>query len=338
MRTGYDLSGIILLFVIFIAFGAAARAGEAAQAAALTQHILQQGDLTREYLIYDPRRAGAAEPARQAGAAGPAKRAMVIVLHGGGGTARKFADTQNDDTSFSRLADREDILVVFPQGVERHWNDGRDVAHIATQAKGTDDVGFISALIDKMIETQNVDPARIYVTGPSNGGFMSNRLACDLSDKIAAVGIVIATMQEKVLPKCKPSHPVSVLIMNGTDDPLVPFDGGSVRIGKRGKSRGEVLSTAATFDFWLAHAGYVGKGADLPVTVLPDVDPEDKTRVYLQQYKGDAAEVRLYTIKGGGHSWPGARDTALRLIVSATSQDINATQTIWDFFKDKRRD
>ncbi|HEX2752564.1 MAG TPA: esterase, partial [Alphaproteobacteria bacterium] len=77
---------------------------------------------------------------------------------------------------------------------------------------------------------------------------------------------------------------------------------------------------------------------DLPVTDLPDLDPKDKTRVYLQQYKGDAAEVRLYTVKGGGHTWPGARDTLLRLVVSTTSQDINATQTIWDFFKDKRRD
>lgn len=317
---------MIVLLLVFIVW-----AIPVAQAAekGLTSHSFQQGDLTRKYLMYDPR-AGA-------DVAG-AKRPLVIVLHGGGGMAERFAEAKNDNTSFNRLADAEDFLAVYPQGIEKNWNDGRDVAHIPAQAKGVDDVGFIAALIDRMVATQNVDPARVYATGPSNGGFMSNRLACDLSDKIAAVGIVIATMQKNVLPKCKPSHPISVLIMNGTEDPLVPFGGGDVRLGKRGKSRGEVLSTAQTFAFWLAQAGYKGKGEDLPLTALPDVDPDDKTRVYLQQYKGDAAEVRLYTIQGGGHTWPGARDTALRIVVSATSQDINATQTIWEFFKEKRRE
>lgn len=316
---------IILLFFVFVFFThCTAHAAEGV----LTTHTLQQGHLIREYMVYDPR---AGKPSVAT------KRPMVIVLHGGGGTAKKFAEAKNEATSFSHLADTADFLAVYPQGIDKNWNDGRDVAHIPAHATGVDDVGFISALIDRMVAMQNVDPARVYVTGPSNGGFMSNRLACDLSDKIAAVGIVIATMQENVLPKCKPSHPVSVLIMNGTEDPLVPFDGGSVRVGKRGKSRGEVLSTAQTFDFWLAQAGYKGKGEDIPLTALPDVDPDDKTRVYLQQYKGDAAEVRLYTIQGGGHTWPGARDTALRVVVSATSQDINATQTIWDFFKNKKR-
>lgn len=321
------LSAVFFAFLTVCSF-----AVQAAETGALTQHSLQQGDLAREYLVYDPR-AGSESASAQ-----DKKRALVIALHGGGGTAKRYAAAKNDDSSFTKLADREDILVVFPQGVEKNWNDGRDVAHIPAHAQSIDDVDFISRLIDEMVATRNVDPARIYATGPSNGGFMSNRLACDLADKIVAVGIVIATMQKNVLPTCKPSHPVSVLIMNGTEDPLVPFDGGSVRIGKRGKSRGEVLSTADTFDFWLAQAGYAGKGADLPVTDLPDLDPKDKTRVYLQQYKGDAAEVRLYTVKGGGHTWPGARDTLLRLVVSTTSQDINATQTIWDFFKDKRRD
>lgn len=316
-------------FVFSVFLWAGGGSGAYADTGVLTRHTLQHDDRVREYLLYDPR----------AGAAKAGKRPLVIVLHGGGGTAARFAEAKNDSTSFNRQADAADFLAVYPQGVDKNWNDGRNVAHISAHAAGVDDVGFISRLIDQMIETQQVDPARVYVTGPSNGGFMSNRLACDLSAKIAAVGIVIATMQENVLPKCKPSHPVSVLIMNGTADPLVPFDGGSVRgIGKRSKSRGEILSTADTFDFWLAQAGYAGKGADLPAVALPDTEPDDKTRVYLQQYKGDVAEVRLYTVKGGGHTWPGARDTVLRMVVGPTSHDINATELIWNFFKDKKRD
>lgn len=293
------------------------------------QHVVQ-GELTRDYYIYDPRTAAAQDSA--------AKRPLIIVLHGGGGTAEKFSSFMGEQVSFSKLAVREDVLVVYPQGVDKHWNDGRAVEHIKAHATQVDDVGFISTIIDTMVKTKNVDPARVYVTGPSNGGFMSNRLACDLSSKIAAVGIVIAAMQVNVQPVCKPEKPVSVLIMNGTQDPLVPFDGGHVRLVKKGKSRGEILSTADTFDFWLHHAGYRGKGAALPKTALPDADPKDKTRVYMQSFAGETSEVVLYTIEGGGHTWPGARDTVLRRLVGATSQDINATGVIWDFFKNKRRD
>ena len=297
------------------------------QAAELEKHTVIHDGMTREFLVYDPR-----AQTNQPASATP--RPLLIVLHGGGGSAEKFAKMLKGDSSINALADREDIILAYPQGIGKHWNDGRGAEHIETQVENYDDVGFISALIDRMTMDGSVDTKRIYATGPSNGGFMSNRLACDLSDKIAAVGIVIATMPEKMEQPCKPQHPVSVLIMNGTEDPLVPFNGGDVRLSKGGRSRGKILSTEKTFGFWLQQAGYTKPPASLRPTALPDTDPKDKTRVYLQSYDGAAASVALYTVDGGGHTWPGGRHMPLLgSIVGTTSQDINATAVIWDFLK-----
>jgi polyhydroxybutyrate depolymerase len=295
-----------------------------AEAAALEKGALRHGALTREYWLYDPRTDGM----------GQGKRPLVLVLHGGGGKAEKFDVMTGEETSFNALADREDLLITYPQGYKKHWNDGREVPHIEAQALDLDDVGFISKIIDRLVETHNVDPKRVYATGPSNGGHMSNRLACDLADRIAAVGIVIANMPVKYADKCKPAAPVSVLIMNGTEDPLVPFNGGFVRLTKKGKDRGEDMSTAVTFDFWLKQAGNSGGGKSVKSALLPDTDPKDKTRVVKQDYKGANAEVVLYTIEGGGHTWPGGKQYLFEAMVGRTSRDINATEVIWEFFRE----
>lgn len=205
--------------------------------------------------------------------------------------------------------------------------------HIKAQAEEIDDVGFISQIVDEFIKNGDANPARIYATGISNGGFMSNRLACELADKMAAVAIVTATMPVNMVSKCNPSEPVSVLIMNGTEDPLVPYNGGEVRLFKKGKSRGEIVSTADTFDFWLSQAGYKASAQTIKPFGFPDVDIQDNTRVFLQKFKGQNAEVALYTIEGGGHSWPGGRQYLFEFLIGRTSHDINATEHIWDFFK-----
>jgi polyhydroxybutyrate depolymerase len=296
----------------------------ATASAALEKQTIKQGVLTREYWLHDPR--------KDDGGKNKTLRPLVIVLHGGGGKAEKFDGMTGKNASFDALADREDLLVAYPQGFKKQWNDGREVSHIEAQALDLDDVGFISSLIDRLVETHAVDPRRVYATGPSNGGHMSNRLACDLADKIAAVGIVIANMPVKVVNKCKPAQPVSVLIMNGTDDPLVPVNGGEVRLTKRSAPRGEDISTAETFSFWLGQAG-ADKKQDFEKELLPDADPDDKTRVTKQGYKGRDAEVVLYTVEGGGHTWPGGRQYLFEFMVGRTSRDINATEVIWDFFK-----
>lgn len=165
---------------------------------------------------------------------------------------------------------------------------------------------------------------------------MANRLACDIPGKVAAVGIVIGLMPVNYVPQCKPAAPVSVLIMNGTEDPIVPYDGGFVKLFKGGRARGEDISTDDTFAFWLKHAGFGGKPADIKPEQLPDTDPKDETRVSVQSYKGAQSEVVLYRVEGGGHTWPGGNQYLFQKLVGRVSHDINATQVIWDFFKDKK--
>ncbi len=159
---------------------------------------------------------------------------------------------------------------------------------------------------------------------------MANRLACEIPHKIAAVGIIIAGMPKVMKDKCAPASHVSVLIMNGTKDPIVPYNGGAISLMKAGLKRGEDISTEDTFLFWLQKAGK--RTDNIAVEELPDTAPEDGTRVYRKIYKGETAEVNLYTIDGGGHTWPGGRQYLFQVLVGKTSMDIDATSVIWEFF------
>lgn len=310
---------ILLLLMTFFPAGI----GTAFAHAKLEKHEIVHDGMKRAYWLYDPR--------ADNGDNLKTPRPLVIVLHGGGGKADRFDVMTGTENSFDALADRKDFLVAYPQGFEKQWNDGREIVNVEAQSRNLDDVGFISDMIDELVHSRTIDSRRIYATGPSNGGHMANRLACDLSDKIAAVGIVIANMPVLYKDKCRPKHPVSVLIMNGTEDPLVPFGGGTVKV--MGRKRGEDLSTVETFAFWLQQAGFNGDAHQIKAVTLPDSDPKDRTRVMRQDYKSAAGpEVVLYTVKGGGHTWPGGRQYLFKALVGRVSRDINATSVIWDFF------
>jgi len=251
---------------------------------------------------------------------------LLIVLHGGGGTGQGMVKL----TGFNAVADREDFIVVYPDGFEKHWNDGRGVQWQA-QTENVDDVGFISALIDHLSDELSIDAKRIYVTGISNGGMMSHRLGCELSQKIAAIAPVASNIPVNMASVWAPSRPVPVLIINGTDDPLERWDGGEIRLGRN--TFGIVLSVADTVKFW------VGKDQCSPsptIRQLPDKDPSDGTMVRKEVYGGcqDGAEVVLYAVEGGGHTWPGGLQYLTPVIIGKTSRDFNASEVIWQFFKE----
>jgi polyhydroxybutyrate depolymerase len=124
-------------------------------------------------------------------------------------------------TGFDEIAASRGFIVAYPESVNTHWNDTRALSP-------ADDVGFVRALIAEVERAYPVDHARVYATGISNGGFFSQRLACDLSDQIAAVASVAATMPETLVPVCHPSRSVSVMFIQGTADPLVPIEGGAI--------------------------------------------------------------------------------------------------------------
>jgi polyhydroxybutyrate depolymerase len=254
-------------------------------------------------------------------------RPLVIVLHGGGGAGRLVEKL----TGFSALADSEGFVVVYPDAVNRHWNDGREVTRFRSQRENVDDVGFVGALIDTLAGQLGLDRSRVYAAGVSNGGMMCYRLACELSGRLAAVAPVAAAMPESLAGACQPERPVSLLAINGTEDRLVPFQGGGVGLHAK---RGTVVSVRQSVEQWVRHNGC----SPNPDSVwLPDADPHDRVRVKRQLWgEGrDGAEVVLYTVEGGGHTWPGGAERPTRF--GRRAKDMDATRTIWDFFSRHRR-
>jgi len=257
---------------------------------------------------------------------------LVIVLHGRGGNGESMLFVTRK--GFNKLSERDRFIVVYPDGIEQNWNDGRTDQESNDRAhrEKIDDSGFISELIDLMISDLNADPNRVYVTGISNGAIMSYRLACELSTKIAAIAPVDGNIPYMLAPDCLPQSPVSVLAINNINDPLVPYEGGNIYGHFHRFNLGRVLSVDESVSYW------VEKNKCLPVPVVteePDRDPYDGTRVLKKEFKNETngTEVILYAIEGGGHTWPGGIQYLPEWLIGKTSRDIDANEVIWNFFK-----
>jgi polyhydroxybutyrate depolymerase len=244
---------------------------------------------------------------------------LVMAFHGGRGTGRSMEKL----TGLSVLADTEGFIVVYPDGYERQWNDGRNIDRYASHRENIDDVGFISSLIDHLGQSWNIDADRVYLTGMSNGALFCHRLACENPDRIAAIAPVEGTILERWTRECQPSRPIPVCIIKGLEAPL--FEKESKR-----------LSASETAQFWASHNGC----SPTPnVDYEADTDPDDGTRVRREVYEcgSSAREVVFYAIEGGGHTWPGGWQYYPEDVIGRTSRDIDATRLIWEFFARHRR-
>lgn len=246
---------------------------------------------------------------------------LVLVFHG-------LLETSLDMggmTGFSQLADQKGFIVVYPESIGRHWNDGRGTTAIAP--RDADDVGFVLALIEHLTRTLAIDSARVYATGMSNGAMFSQRLACELSEHIAAIGPVSGTMAANIAARCTPSQPVSVVEFHGTRDAFVPWHGGQVR-GLGGK----VLSVPETMARW---AQLNGCGPPPPPMIAEPPRHAQGGMWVLREGYGPCqagSDVALYSIEGGRHFWPRGLERTLPLI-GRVSRPINVTHVIWDFFE-----
>lgn len=247
---------------------------------------------------------------------------LLLVLHGGGDSAwqmRRYAD-------FDRIADHEGFIVVYPQGTENRWNDGRVFDGATLES---DDVEFIAALIEHLLAEYNIDPEHVYITGMSNGGFMAFRLGCELSDRIAGIAPVTATFSLELAAVCAPAYPLKVLIINGTGDPVVPYEGGEVRGPLFGQPRGQIHATDDTLYFWAQH----NRCADNPdISLEPDTSPTDGSYIETWTFTDCEAPVKLYSIIGGGHTWPGAAQQFPVAVMGRVNRDFHASEVIWTFF------
>ncbi len=260
---------------------------------------------------------------------------LVILLHGGFSSAAAFWETEFAQ-SWRALADRDGFVLVVPEGAPdeggsegHHWNDCRLDEGNLDSTSSEDDVGFIGHIVDLVCADFDIDADRVYVTGVSNGGMMTYRLAMQLGNRFAAAAAVIANLPDP--SECAFSaSPLPILIMNGTADPVMPYFGGCV-LGPTCQ-RGSVRSTAATVAFWVLTNG----APVVPVeSALPDTVPSDGSTVTVFRFddRDGSDDVVLYRVNGGGHCAPGPGP----LPADGKNRDVDAATEIWSFFGEHTR-
>ncbi|WP_378173136.1 T9SS type A sorting domain-containing protein [Aquimarina sp. SS2-1] len=259
---------------------------------------LQHDGITRTYILYVP-----------ASYSPDTNVPLVFNFHG-------YTSNANDQMfygDFRSISDREGFLIAHPMGTvdnvgNTHFNVGWGTSNI-------DDVGFTEALIDEISSNYSIDANRIYSTGMSNGGFMSYKLACELSDRIAAVASVTGTMNKNQPNNCNPIHQMPIMEIHGTADTTVPYQGANW-----------IESTPDVIDYW---ANFNNCDSVPEITNIEDIAPNDGSTVEYQVFKnGDnGARVEHYKVINGGHKWPGTAFNS-----SGTNYDIDASALIWEFF------
>lgn len=280
------------------------------------------GSLVREYVIHVPAQYSENRP-----------MALVIMFHGGGGTAQNTMI----ETGWDEKADQIGFLAVFPEGSRpdpenpasfsnnpQTWNDGSDRDNIGAVQRNVDDVGFVAELLADIASRFNVDHNRIYAAGFSNGAAMVFRIGRELSDSLAAIACVAST---DWLEEPYTENPVSMLYMTGTSDPLNPIDGGEIFIGQT--SYGVKPPVQQTIQKWTQ---MLNCPADSNVIYNSD---GVTGRAYTQCM--DGSEVDFYTIERMGHWWPGWIPPdyypSWRMnIFGKPSDKIQGTDVIWEFF------
>ena len=263
------------------------------------------GGLVRTYELHVP--AGVSHPS-----------ALVVNLHAAGATGRDQAAL----THYDSVADAHGFVAVHPDGIDLSWADGRGAS--LPDRQGVDDVGFIAALVGRLVAEYGIDPGRVFVTGLSAGAFMANRLACDRADLFAAIAPVAGTLGTNV--GCSPSRPVSVLATHGTADPIVPYDGGTMT-GRGGDS--DVLAAPGMVQRWQQ----IDRCQNTPSQdALPNNGDGTGTQrlTYPQCAAGTAVE--FMRIDGGGHTWPGAPEILPVQAVGSASHAFDASEASWQFF------
>jgi len=251
------------------------------------------------------------------------KMPLIFAIHGGSGTPEGMINIAN----FKPIADRDKVVLVYPAGIQNNWNDGRPTT---PNQLGINDVSFFNQMCDYMINNYSVEGTKIYATGISNGGFMSSRLGCELSNRIAAIAVDAATIEATTIsPNCNPGRSMPVIYIHGTSDPFVPFTGGQMTAG--GTAGGTVLSHFQAIDKWVTINGC---NTTPTITDLRDI-ANDGTTIKQRVYSGgiNGSEVVSYVVLNGGHTWPQGYQYLNEAIIGKTSQDMNACEVIWTFFK-----
>jgi len=272
-----------------------------------------------------------------------AEMPVVLLLHGGGRGMNKILSKRGGAArEWPELAKRERFLLLVPNGVNpnngdpkgnrQHWNDLRGAS--SSVNSGADDVSFLLHLLRWAHTTFRTDVKRVYVTGASNGGLMTYTMLIEHPEAFAAGAAFVANLPVNAAQLRGTSRPVALMIVNGTDDPLMKYGGGAIPLG-----RGVVMSAKETALWWVK-----ANGADsnqVKTSRLPDRDPGDGCRIRVTRFpagSAEAAPVHFYTMAGAGHAMPSRKHTSpdrwvVRRLIGPQCRDAEAAEMAWSFFR-----
>jgi polyhydroxybutyrate depolymerase len=237
---------------------------------------------------------------------------LLFILHGSGGSGMGIAEYA---TKLEKIAGTENVLLVYPDGYKKYWNECRKMATSAANLENIDEGSFFNKMIAYFVSRYAINPKHAFAAGFSGGGHMAYKLALTMPEKFKAVTAIVANLPDTSNMDCSESgKPIPVMIIDGTSDPVNPYNGGEVIIPD--VKLGKVRSTEQTFKYWATLAGYKGE----PVKEdLPDTDPADGKTIEKYSYKKTGKpEVVLLKVINGKHDYP---------------NDIDVYLEAWNFFK-----
>tara|TARA_R110002096_G_scaffold419657_1_gene624422 strand:+ start:5300 stop:6163 length:864 start_codon:yes stop_codon:yes gene_type:complete len=263
---------------------------------------IKVNDQTRSFITYVPKSIDSTKAVP-----------LVFNFHGGGMSALE----QMFYTEMNSSAETNGFIVVYPQGIDGNWNVGFDMDY----DEGSDDVGFVKALLKQLKTEYNIDEGAIFATGLSRGGFFTYRLAIEMPETFTAIASIGAPMPNQVQQRHKSDGKIAILLAQGDADFVVKFDG----------KDSAYLSAQQTVDHWRKHNQNNTKESTENINTI-----EDGTEVIVKTYQGKA-NVILVQIKNGGHTWPGADDFNIGYPLGKTTHDISMNETLWQFFNANRK-
>lgn len=292
------------------------------------ERSIDVGSLRRSYRVHRPQSAPDGAP-------------LWLVLHGSGGTGAGMQAMHGG--AFDRLAEREGIVLAYPDGFDQHWNDCRPHADYSANLQNVDDVGFLRALVQALHDEFAIDLGRVTAIGISNGGQMVFRLAFELPELAATYVALLANLPAPGNDDCRHgATPVRMLLINGSEDPINPSQGGLVNLAGN-TSRGAVLSSRQTAEAWAKLAGHTVEPA---IFRIGERSLDDETAVVLWQWQSpNTPAVSWINVVGGGHSvpttawlpaWPAAVETAVRAAYGRQSREFETAEIIFDFSSSRR--
>lgn len=241
---------------------------------------------------------------------------LVFNFHGGGMSIAE----QMLYTRMNEAADKHNFIVVYPSGIKQDWNVGFEMSY----QKGTNDVGFVKAILDSLKQAYRIDEKAIFATGLSRGGFFCHRLAAEMPDDFAAIASIGGPLPDSVKYYHQGDKKVSVMHVHGTADEVVKYDG----------KTNAYASASDTYSYWAIRNGLATKKENKYVF---NSDKKDSTSVTIQEVSDKKNTVSLVTVINGGHTWPGGIAYNIGYPLGNTTRDIDINEIMWGFFSKNRK-